>query len=78
MASRRGKRKRPLVEEEEEEDDDDDAFGEGGEVVMEGGRESYVNGLLKQLIKVCMWYTSTLYVHVHVHVNYKIYTCTCM
>ena len=56
VAGRRGKRKRPPVE--EDEDGDDDAFmeGAGGEregrtAVMEG-RERYVNGLLKQLIKV--------------------------
>ena len=54
MAGRRGKRKRPPVE--EDEDGDDDAFMEGGEsggraMVVEG-RERYVNGLLKQLIKV--------------------------
>ena len=56
VAGRRGKRKRPPVE--EDEDGDDDAFMEGGDgerggrpVVIEG-RERYVNGLLKQLIKV--------------------------
>lgn len=55
VAGRRGKRKRPPVD--EDEDGDDDAFmegeGESGEraMVVEG-RERYVNGLLKQLIKV--------------------------
>ena len=55
VASRRGKRKRPPVE--EDEDGDDDAFMEGGgesggRAVVVEGRERYVNGLLKQLIKV--------------------------
>ena len=49
VVGRRGKRKRPPVE---EDDEDDDGFIEGGEDVMVEGRESYINGLLKQLIKV--------------------------
>ena len=54
VSGRRGKRKRPPVE--EDDDGDDDAFMEDGEsgerAVMVEGRERYVNGLLKQLIKV--------------------------
>ena len=50
VAGRRGKRKRPLVEEDEE--DDDETFTERSDGLMVEGREGYVNGLLKQLIKV--------------------------
>ena len=58
VVGRRGKRKRPPVDEDEDEDGDDDAFMEGGgesveRAMMVEGRERYVNGLLKQLIKVC-------------------------
>ena len=56
VAGRRGKRKRPPVEEDEEEDGESFMEGsEGGDRVMVEGREEFVNGLLKQLIKV--WLT---------------------
>ena len=69
VAGRRGKRKRPHPVEEEDEDGDDDAFMEGSgssgggerggrEAMVVEGRERYVNGLLKQLIKV----SASLYV----------------
>ena len=52
MAGRRGKRKRPPVQEDDEDDNvlmEENGDGEGA---MVEGREGYVNGLLKQLIKV--------------------------
>ena len=52
MASRRGKRKRPPVEEDEEDGESFMESSEGGDGVMVEGREEFVNGLLKQLIKV--------------------------
>ena len=68
VAGRRGKRKRPHPMEEEDEDGDDDAFMEGSgggerggrEAMVVEGRERYVNGLLKQLIKVSasLYYSS--------------------
>ena len=65
VAGRRGKRKRPHPVEEEDEVGDDDAFMEGSsgerggrEAMVVEGRERYVNGLLKQLIKV----SASLYV----------------
>ena len=69
VAGRRGKRKRPHPVEEEDEVGDDDAFMEGSgssgerggrEAMVVEGRERYVNGLLKQLIKVSasLYYSS--------------------
>ena len=52
MAGKRGKRKRPPVQEDDEDDNvlmEENGDGEGA---MVEGREGYVNGLLKQLIKV--------------------------
>ena len=52
VAGRRGKRKRPPVQEDDEDDNvlmEENGDGEGA---MVEGREGYVNGLLKQLIKV--------------------------